>query len=610
MNAFTDIRSGGKESPSEYMRKVFKITGYALSVNKVFIILMLLASLLTIIIFAGMRTGSIKEPFIIITSGLGFFIPIIMFQHMFKRGEFDFYAAMPIKRSRYFWGFTLAGIIAFLIIYFFIYVIMLVMNFREILECFLPGLVLFFTVYASALLAIMLSKSFFVFFLTCIVLNAFVFETIRVLWNIIGVNFEAYYFKSKGIIYFFSPLSAMDLFYSGRGLYGLLPLGMAVIEFAAAFFLHCIRNNEGRSPLVFAKTRYPLQYIIMFMAAFLAGLGRLSDLRYEVSDEKNIGNFCRIFFRDESFITTTLIVIFVTFIMTNMIFENTPRGVFRKIYHLITFTAGYWIVYVLVIGGLIYPNAPQSFVPFESNAAVVTAQSYESKTRAEYEAVYNAWQKAQQDISDYVDANYFNPDKNEYQSGFEEDSEYQRLNEICEKAYNEYNRWDLFGNMYTERPAEYYLRSTGVTMYLITDKEYISYLSERVKENAENANYVDWVFGYQNIVAEPAVSIEDNPGANDRFYNEYYYSNATIMDIRFYSLSEERMAQLTGNFGEEGFEAMYNHVYYNYGNHKYDLRTFVDTEESLKEFESHTADSFIADDVSGIRYNFSPNSVY
>ena len=37
MNVFTDTRSGQKESPSEYMRKVFKVTGYALSVDKVLI---------------------------------------------------------------------------------------------------------------------------------------------------------------------------------------------------------------------------------------------------------------------------------------------------------------------------------------------------------------------------------------------------------------------------------------------------------------------------------------------------------------------------------------------------------------------------------------------
>lgn len=609
MNAFTDIRSGEKESPSEYMRRIFKITGYALSVNKVFIILMLVASLLIIIMSATMGTTfSQKEPFIFISSGLGFFIPIIMFQHMFKRGEYDFYASMPIKRSRFFWGFALAGIISFLMIYLFIFVLMAILGLSEITEYFFAGLVLFFTVYSSALVAIMLSKSFFAFFLIFIILNAFVFETFSLLWEIIGVNSEVYFFKSKGLIYFFSPFSAMDLFYSERGMFGLLPLGMAVIEFAAAFFLHRIRNNEGRSPLVFAKTRYPLQYIIMFMAAFPVGVGKFYNMTciIDPNELKSIGGFWDITFLDDPFVMYTPILILVTFIMTNMIFENTPRGVFRKVYHLLTFTAGYVVLYFLVIGGLIYPNVPQTFVPFESNAAVVMAQDYESRPRAEYDAVYEAWQKAQKDIYDYLDANYSN-DYGQYSGGFEEDSEYQHLNEICEKAFDEYNRWENFSS---ESAAEYCLRSTGVTMYLITDKEYIGYLSKKVKENAEMRNYVDWAFGYQNIIAEPAIGIENNPGVNDRFYNEYYYNNATIMNIRFFDLSQDKIALLSDNFEVEWYEAMSYHVYGNYGNHKFDLRTFVDTEEGLNEFESHTAEKFFTEDLNKLRYNFNPNSVY
>ena len=55
---------------------------------------------------------------------------------------------------------------------------------------------------------------------------------------------------------------------------------------------------------------------------------------------------------------------------------------------------------------------------------------------------------------------------------------------------------------------------------------------------------------------------------------------------------------------------MYSNIYRNYGEHKFDFRTFVDTEAALKEFESHTEDSFFTNDLSGIRYNFSAGSVY
>lgn len=53
MNAFSDTNTktgGASERFAEYMRKTLKISLYALSVNKVFIVLMLVLSLLIIVI--------------------------------------------------------------------------------------------------------------------------------------------------------------------------------------------------------------------------------------------------------------------------------------------------------------------------------------------------------------------------------------------------------------------------------------------------------------------------------------------------------------------------------------------------------------------------------
>lgn len=609
MNVFTDTRSGQKESPSEYMRKVFKVTGYALSVNKVLIVLMLVASLLVLVInFNAGGSYTAMEPFVIIPAGLGMFIPLIMFQHMFKRGEFDFYAAMPVKRDRYFWGFTFAGIIAFLMIYLFIFIILAVMNFNQSFQYFLPGLVMFFTVFSSALLAVMLSKSYFVFIIILIVLNLFVFETLSIIPAVVDVNQSLYNFALRNVVSLFTPLYAIQLFdmNDSSHMIGLLPLITAAVEFVLAFFLHRLRGSEGRSSLAFPKIRYPLQYIVMFMAAFLVCVSGFGGFHFY--GERSMGSFINNVFDGDSYIPLTLIVILITFIMSNMIFENSPRGVFRKIYHLITFTAGYAAFIFLIIGGLIFPNVPINFVPFESNAAVVMARSYENRTKSEYDAVYDNWQKAQQDITDYISANskksgdivYFEDD----------DEEYRRMEEVCSEAFEEYQMWSIHGG-----DKEYYLRSSGVTLYLITDKDYLSYLSEKVRENGEMQNYVGWEFGYQNIVAEPALSFEDylreNEESDDeRFDKEYYFSNATILDIRFYVLSEEKIALLSDNFKTEGYDAMYSNIYRNYGEHKFDFRTFVDTEAALKEFESHTEDSFFTNDLSGIRYNFSAGSVY
>lgn len=211
--------------------------------------------------------------FIIVSAFLGFFMPLIMFQHMFKKSEYDFYAAMPITKNRLFLGFSLAGILGFLIVYTAVVIISFILNI-EVIKYYLPGLVLFFTVYCSALLAIMLSKSPLAFILIFLVLNCFVAEIfILLVCNVLEVNAEVYVFSFMKHVYFFTPLSAAQLFYPNESacLTGLMPLPMAVIEFAAAFFLNRIRGNEGNSSLAFGKARYPVQYTIMFMTAFLAG---------------------------------------------------------------------------------------------------------------------------------------------------------------------------------------------------------------------------------------------------------------------------------------------------------------------------------------------------
>ena len=111
-------KSAISERAKEYMRKTFRIALYGLSSNKVFIVLMFMVSMITFILTMNSWYSMGEQVgFIAISGLLGVFMPVIMFQHMLKREEYDFYTAMPVKKSCYFWGFSLAAFMSFLMIW-------------------------------------------------------------------------------------------------------------------------------------------------------------------------------------------------------------------------------------------------------------------------------------------------------------------------------------------------------------------------------------------------------------------------------------------------------------------------------------------------------------
>lgn len=571
---------GAKESAWEYIRKTLKITGYALSVNKVFIVLMLVVCFLTVIICDGNVTGGREEDsYIIISAALGFFMPLIMFQHMFRRGEYDFYAAMPIKKSRYFWGFTIAAVAAFLMIY------IVVTSVNGIITglpdhkcgCFFSGLALFFSVFCATMLAIMLSKSLFAFFVAFIIINGFVIETFEVLWHFLEVNFNTYFSATQGIISFFTPFIAAQLFYPENQYWamGFLPLIMAAAELAAAFFLHRIRNNDGRSPLAFSKTRYPIQYLIMFMAAFFANANHISA-RNRIRD---FTEFCNKVFRGD-IILNTLIIILITFILTNMIFENSPRGVFRKIRHLFIFTGMYGIIYFLIIGGLLYPNLPQNFVPFKSNAAVIYVYNYEERSEEEYNASRNAYDKAWEDV--------YNCDTS--------DADYERLHEIAVEVGENHSRWQI---AYVDESIseQRYLRATDVTAYFVTNGEYIDYLSQKVKESSPIHIYSINEQGYNGILSD----YEDfDESANSYGYNKTKIENTRIVDIVFYDMYNDATEEDINNWIQNGKYLHERSV----SKHGYGVTTFTEKDEDIEQIKANSAKSVVKEYFEGHSYGY------
>ena len=354
MVTLTDTNNKGAigEGAGEYIRKTFRIALYGLSSNKVFIVLIFMASLITFILTmsAWNRTMGEQVGFIAVCGISGVFMPLIMFQHMLKRGEYDFYTAMPVKKSCYFWGFGLAAFMAFLAIWLFLCFVVSLLGFSYVIRYFLPGFMLYFTVSSDTVLALVLSKSVFSFIMIFMILNVSALELFATFLSIFNVDNQVYMLSFGKIIGFLTPFYSIQLFFQDDRdwlFMGLLPVVMGGIELAAAFLLHRRRSGEGQDTLAFSRTRYPIQYIIMFMAALTPAC--VSPFRVSNSRGKSFADFVNAAFRDDWFIWITLVVIFGTFVITNMIFENSPRGVFKKVRHLFIFTAGYWIFYLLIL---------------------------------------------------------------------------------------------------------------------------------------------------------------------------------------------------------------------------------------------------------------------
>ena len=491
-SANANDKSAISERAKEYMRKTFRIALYGLSSNKVFIVLMFMVSMITFILTMNAWNYSMGEQvgFIAISGLLGVFMPIIMFQHMLKREEYDFYTAMPVKKSCYFWGFGLAAFMSFLMIWLILFFVIGILGFPEGIKYFFPGFMLYFTVSSATVLALVLSKSVFSFIMIFFILNGFVAELFAVFMSLFVLDERIYFVTLKNIIYFFTPFTSVRLFVSEDAdrLLGMLPVIMGGIQLAAAFLLHRIRSGEGNGTLAFQNTRYPIQYLIMFMAAFTPMLV-FSSYYYGV--KKSFESFITRTFNN-GWLVGMIIIIFGTFVVTNMIFENTPRGVFRKIRHLFIFTAGYGIFYFLILGGIVFPNIPITYVPFNSNMAVVSVYDFEEKTEEEYSEII-----AKRNDTMLARDNY---------GGEYEGSD---VDVVYTETSDEMYRWQI---IYEDDIPKYFYRKSEVVSYIVTDKEYLKNISRKLAEESKIYNddfYRWWPFGYPNIISGAKRMSED-----------------------------------------------------------------------------------------------------
>lgn len=386
-----------------YTKKLFGITKFGIENNYVLIGIILLISCLlmpalTILSIMDNRRylDDTNAQVIVRIYGAilayfeGFALPLGLFSYVHKRRQCDFYSSMPVRRSQYFWGYVLTGIIVFLMSFGWMCLAHFVITgFRNILPCLLQPVAVFLVIYCSMILAVCFSGSVMSTIVTFTVRNAVVISVILLPIIISGANMNSYIELLGKKICVLTPVTAIGAWIEEWYDVMLLQLPVAAVELTAAFFLHSHRKSETTAAIAFPRSRYPFQYIVMLMTALLtdALLSYLMPYNYgSVLDEDMIMGFARNDFY--MFIFLTAIIILVAFIILNIILERSGKAAFSKIRHFFIFSACYGLI-LFTLFNYIAPNIPHSILPFKPDCAIICVREYTiTKEKNDYDREY------------------------------------------------------------------------------------------------------------------------------------------------------------------------------------------------------------------------------
>lgn len=307
----------------------------------------------------------------------GFFFPLVFFSYTRSRRLYDFYAAMPVKKRQYFWGYFFSGIIMFIVPIFVMDVILAVLGGgRGSLEFsyFAGPLAVFFSIYCSMTLAVMFSGSTVSTVITFFLRNIFVICLVVPILFMAGVNIESYYILLYDKAIVTSPLlSAAPFLDDSLQWIWAWQFGIGVLEVTAAFFLHKYRRSETAMALAFPKSRLPYQYIVLLMfvmtvntvVMIVMGLsnGALSS-NYTANGRFiwGSGDIKTIVFFD-------VIAAFLMFILLNIVLERSSRAAFKGIRHLLFFFVGFFMLAGL--SGKLLNYIPRIYTPIDPDYAVI-----------------------------------------------------------------------------------------------------------------------------------------------------------------------------------------------------------------------------------------------
>lgn len=313
--------------------------------------------------------------------GAGVLIPAVMFSFVHKRQTRDFYHSMPVRREQYFIGYALAGFVLFLLPYLLMCVIMAILGDARVtweqgsgLMAFMwtgRTIVLFVIIYAAAVMSMMFSSSMFTSIVTFAVLNSFAFVTVFCSLELNAyIDMRAYMSALMPYVIVFMPIGGAVSFADLLNQYNMewvlwVQFGIALIELALAFIMYKRRRGETAMSLAFPRTRYVLQYGVMFLVA-LFGIVLSNSFLYRGFTPGRIY---------PEPIIWTVVFVFATFVIMNMILEKNFRAAFHKIRHFFIFSASFAVVLFIIFG--IVSGLPHWIVPIKTDAVRLYVTHYE-----------------------------------------------------------------------------------------------------------------------------------------------------------------------------------------------------------------------------------------
>ena len=306
----------------------------------------------------------------------GLLNPTVMFAYVQKRRDREFYHAMPVKRGQYFIGYVLSGFVMYAVSYLLMCVVMAVITgFIVIAFSFVwQSLVLYLIIYATTTFAIMFSGSFLSSLVTLTFLNVFpalVVYCSLILRPVLDIN--AYFTLLTPYIFCLTPLTGGYILFDTyviQGQFGWVlwvQLAIAVVELVLAYIMYKFRKGETTMAVAFPKTRYILQYGVMFLIAWFC-TSVFSTITVAIDD------LTPNFRLTVDSVIMTVIMTFVTFVVMNMILEQNFRAAFHKMRHLLIFGVAYVVVVAVIVNGV--SGMPRWVIPIKTDAVLIYQSHY------------------------------------------------------------------------------------------------------------------------------------------------------------------------------------------------------------------------------------------
>ena len=359
-----------------YPLKLLKTAWFGVKNNKVLLGFMLLMCAVIfpafeVIFMPGPNASGVPE--CIAAYFCGIIAPIALFGYLHKGRECEFYNAMPVKKSQYFWGYVIAGFLIFLIPVTVMFLVESAFGFRDWNNFYLKSIGGFLSIYCSTILAVVFSGSTASTLVTVMIRNGVTIALVALPLMIAAVDVNAYVELLFKPICILTPLTVGNAILDPQatGVQG-YQLIVGAAELVIAFFLHRYRRNETVTALAFPGSRYFYQYLVMLI--FTLGADALLLLVSGAYD-----NVRGVIASGDSFavvVFMTLLVIFITFILMNMVLEKDAKAAFKKIRHFFLFSACY-VVLILLISGIGSYCIPPSVLPFRPDSAVIVTYSVE-----------------------------------------------------------------------------------------------------------------------------------------------------------------------------------------------------------------------------------------